>query len=144
LQEPPAYEASDFISFTGTLLNEESIGKTFEQGRIPPGLAEKYDTSEELLVWMSDQFDRFGSIYRASVYRTDVYVVNDPEYVDHVLRINWRNYNKGQAIKRIGFLLGNGLMVSEGEFWRSQRRMIQFQQDVCKGKNSPYERFRHP
>jgi cytochrome P450 len=98
---------------------------TSEQGRIPPGPAEKYDTSQDLLRWMNDQFDRFGSIYRASVYGTDVYVVSDPEYVDHVLRINWKNYKKGQAIKRIGFLLGNGLMVSEGEFWKSQRRMIQ-------------------
>ncbi len=98
---------------------------TFAQGRIPPGPAEKYDTSEDLLGWLIDQFDRFGSIYRASVYGTDVYVVSDPEHVDRVLRVNWRNYKKGQAIKRIGFLLGNGLMVSEGEFWKSQRRMIQ-------------------
>jgi cytochrome P450 len=98
---------------------------TFAQGRIPPGPAEKYDTSEDLLRWLNDQFDRFGSIYRASIYGTDVYVVSDPEHVDHVLRMNWRNYKKGQAIKRIGFLLGNGLMVSEGEFWKSQRRMIQ-------------------
>jgi cytochrome P450 len=98
---------------------------TFEKGRIPPGPAEKYDTSEDLLRWLKDKFDRFGSIYRASVYGTNVYVVSDPELVDHVLRINWRNYKKGQAIKRIAFLLGNGLMVSEGEFWKSQRRMIQ-------------------
>jgi len=111
--------------FRGTLKNKEFIGMTFEQGRIPPGPAEKYDTSEDLLRWMNDQFDRFGSIYRASVYGTNVYVVSDPEHVDHVLRINWRNYKKGQAIKRIGLLLGNGLMVSEGEFWKSQRRMIQ-------------------
>src|SRR6516225_8317451 len=111
--------------FRGTLQNEEVIGMTFEQGRIPPGPAEKYDTSEDLLRWMSDQFDRFRSIYRASIYGTNAYVVSDPEHVDHVLRINWRNYKKGQAIKRIGFLLGNGLMVSEGEFWKSQRRMIQ-------------------
>ncbi len=98
---------------------------TFEQGRIPPGPAEKYDTSEDLLRWMNDQFDRFGSIYRASIYGTDAYVISDPEHVDHVVRINWQNYKKGQAIKRIGFLLGNGLMVSEGGFWKSQRRMIQ-------------------
>jgi cytochrome P450 len=98
---------------------------TFEQGRIPPGPAEKYNTSEDLLRWLVDQFDRFGSIYRASIYGTTVYVVSDPEHVDHVLRTNWRNYKRGQAIKRIGFLLGNGLIVSEGEFWKNQRRMIQ-------------------
>lgn len=38
---------------------------------------------------------------------------------------NWRDYAKGMAIKRVRMLLGNGLMVSEGEFWKSQRRMIQ-------------------
>ena len=81
--------------------------------------------SQDLLSWMSDQFERFGNTYRASVYGTNVYVVRDPEHVDHVLRDNWQNYKKGQAIKRVGFLLGNGLMVSEGEFWKSQRRMIQ-------------------
>jgi cytochrome P450 len=111
--------------FRGTLMSKEFIGMTCEQGRIPPGPAEKHDPSEDLLCWLKDQFDRFGSIYRASIYGTEVYVVSDPEYIDHVLRINWRNYKKGQAIKRIGFLLGNGLMVSEGELWKSQRRMIQ-------------------
>jgi len=45
--------------------------------------------------------------------------------VERVLLRNWQNYNKGQAIKRIALLLGNGLMVSKGEFWKAQRRMIQ-------------------
>jgi len=45
--------------------------------------------------------------------------------VERVLAQNWQNYIKGQAIKRIALLLGNGLMVSKGEFWKAQRRMIQ-------------------
>jgi cytochrome P450 len=40
---------------------------TLERGRIPPGPAEKYDASQDLLSWMNDQFDRFGNIYRASI-----------------------------------------------------------------------------
>jgi cytochrome P450 len=98
---------------------------TLELRRIPPGPAEKYDPSQDLLKWMNDQFNRYGSIYRASIYGTDVYVVSDPVYADHILRKNWQSYRKGLAIKRIGLLLGNGLMVSEGEFWKSQRQMIQ-------------------
>jgi cytochrome P450 len=93
--------------------------------QIPPGPVEKYHTSQDLLSWMSDRFKEFGDVYRASVYGTDVYVISDPQYANYVLRDNWQNYRKGQAIKRVGLLLGNGLMVSEGEFWKSQRRMIQ-------------------
>jgi cytochrome P450 len=93
--------------------------------RIPPGPAGKYSPSEDLLSWMSDHFKQFGDIYKTSVYGTDVYVVSNPQHVDYVLRENWQNYKKGQAIKRVNLLLGNGLMVSEGEFWKSQRRMIQ-------------------
>lgn len=92
---------------------------------IPPGPAEPYDPNRELLDWLSEQFNRFGDIYRASIYGTNAYVISAPAHVEHVLLRNWQNYVKGQAIKRIGLLLGKGLMVSEGEFWIRQRRMIQ-------------------
>lgn len=99
---------------------------------IPCGPSEKYQSSDDLLRWMADHFAKFGNIYRASICGSDVYVVSEPEYADHVLRENWQNYRKGDSIKRIGFLLGNGLMVSEGEFWKHQRRQIQpaFHNDV--------------
>lgn len=92
---------------------------------IAPGPAEKYDPRDNLLDWLMKNLREYGGIYRACVYGAYVYVVSDPQYADHVLRSNWQNYRKGQAIKRVGFLLGNGLMVSEGEFWKTQRRMIQ-------------------
>jgi cytochrome P450 len=93
--------------------------------RIPPGPVGAYNTQAELLGWLREQFERFGDIYRASIYGAPVYVVSAPEYAEHVLLKNWQNYAKGQAIKRIALLLGKGLMVSEGEFWINQRRMIQ-------------------
>jgi cytochrome P450 len=74
---------------------------------------------------MSHQFTRFGDIYRTSLYGTNVYVIRDPALANHVLVENAPNYVKGQFIKRVAFLLGNGLMVSEGELWKRQRRMIQ-------------------
>jgi len=38
---------------------------------------------------------------------------------------NHRNYTKGVGIDRVRLLLGHGIMTSEGEFWRRQRRMMQ-------------------
>ena len=93
--------------------------------RVPSGPQEPYPPSRDLLVWLSEQFDRYGDIYKASIYGTNVYVVSAPDGVEHVLLKNWRNYVKGRAIKRIALLLGKGIMVSEGDFWISQRRMIQ-------------------
>ena len=94
-------------------------------GQIPPGPQEEYRTTEDLLGWMSDQFQKFGDIYKASAYGSNVYVIRDPAFAYHVLVENWQNYIKGQFIKRVAFLLGNGLMVSEGGLWKRQRRMIQ-------------------
>jgi cytochrome P450 len=93
--------------------------------RIPLGPSDAYDTDRELLGWLQEKFDQFGDIFSATVYGTRVYVISAPEYVEQVLLKNWQHYAKGQAIKRIALLLGKGLMVSEGDFWISQRRMIQ-------------------
>lgn len=101
-------------------------------GRIPTGPPEPFTTGENLLTWMGDQFERFGDIFKAVVYGSPVYVVRDPAYAEHVMRRHWQNYVKGQAIKRVAFLLGSGLMASEGALWKKQRRMIQpaFHRDV--------------
>jgi cytochrome P450 len=96
-----------------------------KQGRIPPGPQEPYTPTVDLLDWMGHQFRTFGDIYKASVYETSVYAIRDVEFAQHVLVENWQNYVKGQHIERVALLLGNGLMVSEGELWKRQRRMIQ-------------------
>ena len=94
-------------------------------GRIPLGPAEPFRSSQDLLPWMIARFKEYGSLYKATIDGFSTYVVSDPDHAQHVLRTNWQNYTKGWAIKRVAFLLGNGLMASEGELWQRQRRMIQ-------------------
>ena len=96
------------------------------ENRIPPGPAEKYNPSDDLLQWMIAHFEQYGDIYKASVYGSSVYVISAPQYAEHVLLRNWQNYaRKGQVVRRIALLLGNGLIASNGDFWANQRRMIQ-------------------
>jgi len=95
------------------------------RGRIPNGPSEKYRRTEDLMDWMGRQFEIFGDIYKGSVYGTSVYAIRSIEFAHHVLVENWQNYVKGQPIRRVALLLGNGLMVSEGQVWKRQRRMIQ-------------------
>lgn len=92
---------------------------------MPPGPPEEYRASEDLLEWIGRQFVVYGDTYKASLYGSSTYVTRDVNFAQHVLVLNWQNYVKGQTIERVALLLGNGLMVSEGEFWKQQRRMIQ-------------------
>ena len=97
-----------------------------ERLRDPPGPTEKYNSTEDLFLWMNENFARYGDIYKASVLGSNVYVVSSPEYCERILRRNWQNYSRsGQVVKRIALLLGNGLIASNGDFWANQRRMIQ-------------------
>ncbi len=96
-----------------------------KDGLIPPGPEEQYKASDDFLDWMGRQFKVFGDIYKATIYGTSVYAIRDIEFAQHVLVENWQNYVKGQAIRRVALLLGNGLMVSKGDLWKRQRRMIQ-------------------
>ena len=103
-----------------------TVGRPTKKLRIPPGPAERYSSTDDLFQWMYENIVRYGDIYKASLFGRDVYVVSAPEYCERILRWNWRNYErKGQVVKRIALLLGNGLIASNGTFWASQRRMIQ-------------------
>src|SRR5215218_4079242 len=52
-------------------------------------------------------------------------VVNHPDLVEEVLVANNRHYIKHFALRMARSTLGNGLLTSEGDFWRRQRRLVQ-------------------
>jgi cytochrome P450 len=96
---------------------------------LPPGPTEGFDLggSDETLARLRRYFAEFGDIYRVFAPGRGVYnyVVNHPDDIKRVLLSNHRNYTKGEGMDRVKILLGNGLMTSEGDFWRRQRRMMQ-------------------
>ena len=111
--------------FVAIITSLNLIDMSITEQIVPPGPAGKYDPADNILDWLMTNLKEYGGVYRALMYGAYVYVVSDPRHVDHIMRENWQNYRKGPAIKRVGMLLGNGLMVSEGEFWKTQRRLIQ-------------------
>src|SRR5262245_6037046 len=52
-------------------------------------------------------------------------LVTHPDGVRHVLHDNHRNYWKGVVLGRLRRIGGNGLLFSEGDVWRGQRRLMQ-------------------
>ena len=53
------------------------------------------------------------------------YLVFKPEDAKHVLQENHRNYGRSPAFEVLKIFLGNGLLTSDGDFWRRQRRLAQ-------------------
>jgi cytochrome P450 len=53
------------------------------------------------------------------------YFVNDAVEVRKILTRRHARYEKGPGFERVKMLLGNGLIVSDGDVWRRSRTMIQ-------------------
>ncbi|HUO45013.1 MAG TPA: cytochrome P450 [Burkholderiales bacterium] len=102
----------------------------------PPVAGEALDISfsEDMLAKLLRYFTDLGDAFRipSSLTGTAIHVFSHPEHVRHVLVDNHSNYTKGLGIERVGILLGNGIMVSEGDLWRRQRKLLQpaFHRDV--------------
>ena len=58
-------------------------------------------------------------------------LVNRPELIETVLVTQNNNFEKSKDYRALRRVLGNGLLTSEGEFWRRQRKLVQpaFHQD---------------
>ena len=54
-----------------------------------------------------------------------VYVLTHPDVVRHVFVTNGRSTMKGRGVQQTKPLLGEGLLTSEGELHRRQRRLVQ-------------------
>lgn len=76
--------------------------------------------------FLHDATQDLGDIYRVNLGLTDAVILSSPDHARHVLQTNAANYRKsGPMWDIIGKLLGNGLVVSDGEYWQRQRRMMQ-------------------
>jgi cytochrome P450 len=55
----------------------------------------------------------------------NIYLLFRPEEIKYVLQENNKNYTKSDAYLGVQLFLGNGLLNSEGDFWRRQRKLAQ-------------------
>ena len=68
---------------------------------------------------------RYGDISHFKFGGRDAFLLNHPDYIKEVLVTNHQNFTKGLALQRAKRLLGEGLLTSEGEFHRRQKRLAQ-------------------
>ena len=71
------------------------------------------------------QLASLGPVSRFRMFNQTVYQISEPAEIQHVMQDNARNYIKGKLFDFMRNMVGNGLFVSDGEFWLRQRRMMQ-------------------
>ncbi len=68
----------------------------------------------------------YGSVVQFPIPSPPTYLVAEPDAVRRVLVGNARNYDKATLQYRsLSLVVGQGLLVTDGEIWRRQRRMVQ-------------------
>jgi cytochrome P450 len=67
--------------------------------------------------------EEYGDVVHLNFGARHMILATHPNDVKYILQENNRNYAKGYD--QVKPVLGNGLVSSEGEFWRRQRRLIQ-------------------
>ena len=69
--------------------------------------------------------NQMGQLYRIKLLHKEYLVVNHPDAIRHILVNNVKNYSRRKSYAFLQELLGDGLLTSEGEPWRKQRRLSQ-------------------
>ena len=67
----------------------------------------------------------YGDVVPLKIGPERAYLLNHPDHIRDVLATGNQNFVKSRGVKRAKIFLGEGLLTSEGEFWRRQRRLAQ-------------------
>ena len=103
----------------------------YEPGVVPEPPAEPPGPIQVLRALRDNQlavYDRESFVNdfgEARLFFHNFVFVNEPDFIEHVLVTNHQNYVKGRLTHAmLQPALGNGLLISEGDAWRRQRRIM--------------------
>ncbi len=99
--------------------------------KLPPG-PKSWLPWSTLVALRRDPLDFFQKIAREygdiAYFRLgpeNVFLLNHPDLIKDILVTHSHNFRKGRGLERAKALLGEGLLTSEGEFHKRQRRLAQ-------------------
>jgi cytochrome P450 len=88
------------------------VGNLLDFRRNPPG-------------FLLNAANQYGEVVYLTFGPQKVFLVNSPELIKEVLVTNPKNFIKSRGLQMAKRFLGEGLLTSEGEFHRRQRRLAQ-------------------
>jgi cytochrome P450 len=91
----------------------------------PPAAGLRTGLFRDPFRYLMDAAARHEGLVRVDPGLLHVYVVSHPDFVRRILVTNAANYPKGSMMAPFRTALGNGLVTSEGDYWKRQRRLMQ-------------------
>jgi cytochrome P450 len=81
---------------------------------------------ENPLTFLQNSAEKYGDIVQFRLGGLHAFLLNKPEYIQHVLQTNNHNYSKDTLqYNALAAITGRGLLTSDGELWLRQRRRMQ-------------------
>lgn len=98
---------------------------------LPPGpkgqflLGSLVEMSRDWLGFYQHCAEEYGDVVHVRLAHVPVYLLVHPRDIETVLVTQAGNFTKSADYRALARVLGNGLLTSEGEFWKRQRGLIQ-------------------
>ncbi|MFC6614481.1 cytochrome P450 [Halopenitus salinus] len=91
-----------------------------------PFVGNIYQFASDPLSFYEEVAREYGPIARYTLGGREFYQLSDPDLVEQVLVHQNDRFHKGEEYRRIlNPIIGDGLLISEGELWRQQRHRMQ-------------------
>ncbi len=106
-------------------------GYTPKSLKLPPGpkggffLGSTFVFMRDQLGFLTAAVKEYGDIVNLRLGNLTTYVLVNPEHIDYVLRSHADNFMKDKLTRWLIPFVGEGLLTSEGDLWRRQRKLIQ-------------------
>jgi cytochrome P450 len=108
-----------------------AVANTQRPAPLPPGPSGKPIVGSLLDAWdnplklMLRSFSEHGAVSRFKFLWIPYMLIADADAAHHVLVSNAKAYKKSPNYDGLKIMLGQGLLTSEGEFWKRQRKLAQ-------------------
>src|ERR1700751_2291989 len=120
------------MTANGSTQTQELKRMSTNGNRLPPGpkglplVGLSFNLLQDPVELMRRVTREYGDIVRIPVILQSRILLNHPDYIQQLLLFQQSKFHKSTLTKETTErLLGQGLLISEGDFWRRQRRLAQ-------------------